>query len=196
MDLISKEISNYFAQLGDLLSKIQVTNAKGEAMELSEGIKSAVNLVKNKAAIGRKVIFIGNGGSSSIASHQITDFCKNGGIRAIAFTDASLLTCFSNDFGYQHVFEKPIQLFADSNDVLFAISSSGRSENILRGVKMARERACEVITMSGFAPNNPLRSAGMLNFYTPSGHYGHVEISHLALCHCIIDTLTAQITNV
>lgn len=194
--MVTKEISNYFSQLGALFSKVQVTDAKGKSMELTDGIEVAMTLIKNETSKGRKVIFIGNGGSNSIASHQTTDFCKNGGMRAIAFTDSSLLTCLSNDFGYPYVFEKSIELHADSGDVLFAISSSGRSENILRGVKAAKDKACEVITMSGFDPNNPLRSAGELNFYTPSSHYGHIEISHLALCHCIVDTLTEKNNSV
>ena len=56
------------------------------------------------------MIFIGNGGSAAIASHQAVDYWKNGGMRAIAFNDASLLTCISNDFGYPQVFEKPIEM--------------------------------------------------------------------------------------
>lgn len=186
----TQEITDYFHQLGALFQKVQVTDSKGGSVPFDDGMEAAINLIRNNTSNGRKVIFIGNGGSSSIASHQATDFCKNGMMRATAFTDASLLTCYSNDFGYPHVFEKSIELHADSSDILIAISSSGCSENILRGVEAAKNRACEIITMSGFEPNNPLRSAGMLNFYVPSNHYGFVEISHLALCHCIVDTLT------
>jgi len=138
------------------------------------------------------VIFIGNGGSAATASHQAIDYWKNGGMRAVAFNDASLLTCVSNDFGYQHVFEKPMEMFADAGDVLFAISSSGRSENILRGVAAATIKGCHVVTMSGFAPDNPLRRAGYLNFYVPSQSYGYVEITHLSLCHCIVDCIVDE----
>lgn len=190
--MVSKDIFDYFLQLETLFSKVQVTNAKGRSIEFTAGMEAAMSLVKNNSSNGRKIIFIGNGGSSSIASHQVTDFCKNGGMRAIAFTDASLLTCLGNDLGYPHVFEKPIELHADSGDILFAISSSGRSENILRGVRAAKDKACEIITMSGFDPNNPLRSKGGLNFYAPSSHYGYVEIIHLALCHCIADMLSKK----
>lgn len=193
--MVSKDISDYFLRLGALFTKVQVTNAKGSSIEFTAGMETAMALVKNNSSNGRKIIFIGNGGSSSIASHQVTDFCKNGGMRAIAFTDASLLTCLGNDLGYPHVFEKPIELHADSGDILFAISSSGRSENILRGVRAAKNKACEIITMSGFDPDNPLRSKGMLNFYVPARHYGHVEITHLTLCHCIVDLLISKGNN-
>ena len=110
-------------------------------------------------------------------------------MRAIAFNDAALLTCISNDFGYRHVFEKPIEMFAQKGDVLVAISSSGQSENILRAVEAAKKRGCEVLTLSGFAADNPLRGKGSLNFYVSSNSYGHVEVVHHAICHCILDTI-------
>lgn len=149
-----------------------------------------MDLVLRQCSRDKKVIFIGNGGSSSIASHQATDFLKNGGMKAIAFTDPSLLTCISNDLGYPKVFEVPVKMLAEEGDILVAISSSGRSENILRGVEVARGKGCEIITMSGFSTDNPLRKTGRLNFYVPSNSYGYVEISHLVLCHCVLDMIT------
>ncbi|OHB89209.1 MAG: hypothetical protein A3D89_00400 [Planctomycetes bacterium RIFCSPHIGHO2_02_FULL_52_58] len=185
----TEDITRYFSQLGSLFKETQVTDAKGAPLELSQGIGEAIHLIQSQSARGKKIIFIGNGGSSSIASHQATDFLKNGGIKAIAFTDPSLLTCVSNDLGYPRVFEVPIKMLAEGEDVLVAISSSGRSENILRGVEAARGKGCEVITMSGFTSDNPLRKTGRLNFYVPSDSYGYVEISHLTLCHCILDMM-------
>lgn len=58
-------------------------------------------------------------------------------------------------------------------------------KNILRGVDVGKRKNCHVITMSGFKPDNPLRSTGEMNFYGPSNSYGYVEITHLALCHSI-----------
>jgi D-sedoheptulose 7-phosphate isomerase len=136
---------------------------------------------------GRKLIFIGNGGSAGIASHLAIDFSKNGGLRALAFNDASALTCLGNDLGYEHVFAKQLDFHAWPGDALMAISSSGASPNILAGVATARTRSCTVITFSGFSENNPLRRTGDLNFYVRSRAYGFVEIAHLALCHAILD---------
>ena len=146
-------------------------------------------LIINQAEANKKLIFIGNGASASISSHMSTDYWKNGGIRAIAFNDSSLLTCISNDYGYKHVFEKPIEMFADTGDILIAISSSGKSENILNGVKAARVKNCHIITCSGFETNNPLRNLGDLNFFVPSKDYGPVEILHLSILHCIVDCI-------
>jgi len=181
----------YLKGLGDVLLKIEVSNAQGTGQSLEAGLEEAVRIVAEQGNKRKKIIFIGNGGSAAIASHQSVDYWKNGGIRAIAFNDTSLLTCIGNDYGYPFVFEKPIEMFADPGDVLIAISSSGKSDNILNGVKMAKKKGLTAITMSGFKPDNPLRSLGDLNFYVPAptGAYGFVEIAHLTLCHCIIDVI-------
>ena len=142
-----------------------------------------------QAASGQKIIFIGNGGSAAISSHMAIDFWKNGGMKAISFNDGPQLTCIGNDYGYKHVFEKPIEMFADSGDILIAISSSGKSENILLGVQAAGLKGCRIITLSGFDENNPLSSIGEFNFYVPSKSYGPVEVIHHSICHCIIDTI-------
>ena len=184
-------IPKYFLELGDMMARVEATDGTSASLEYDEGIRRATELVRGQTTAGRKVIFVGNGGSAAIASHQAVDYWKNGGMRAIAFNDPALLTCVGNDFGYPHVFEKPVAMFADSGDVLIAISSGGRSENILRAVGAGVQAGCRVITMSGFRPDNPLRGRGEVNFYVPSDSYGYVEITHLAVCHCIVDTIIA-----
>jgi D-sedoheptulose 7-phosphate isomerase len=70
---------------------------------------------------------------------------------------------------------------------LVAISSSGKSPNILAATATARERDCRIVTFSGFDEDNGLRSTGDVNFYVRSREYGFVEIAHLSLCHAILD---------
>lgn len=186
---MNRSVPQFFSALAAVFQRVEVTDSEGTNLGFDLGFSAAMALVRTQTARGCKVIFIGNGGSAAIASHQAVDYWKNGGMRAIAFNDSSLLTCVSNDFGYRHVFEKPIAMFADSEDVLIAISSSGQSENIHRGVSAARARQCHVITMSGFQPDNHLRQLGDVNFYVPSRSYGEVEITHLAICHAILDSI-------
>jgi D-sedoheptulose 7-phosphate isomerase len=181
--------TNYFHQLATLGEKFQVTNLQGKSFSSSQGINQAAALVDRQNQQQRKVIFIGNGGSATVASHQAIDYWRNGNIPSITFNDSALLTCISNDFGYDEVFSKPISTFAQSGDILFAISSSGQSANILAGVHQAMSMNCHVITLSAFQPNNPLRQLGHLNFYVPTMSYGFAEIMHLCICHCIIDGL-------
>ena len=184
-------IISYLKGLGDVLLKIEATDSKNAARSPEQGLEEAIKTIVGQTGKKKKIIFIGNGGSAAIASHQSVDYWKNGGMRAIAFNDTSLLTCIGNDYGYEYVFEKPVEMFADPGDVLMAISSSGKSANILNGARMAKKVGCPVITMSGFKPENPLRSLGDVNFYVPAptGAYGFVEIAHLTLCHCIVDMI-------
>ena len=92
-----------------------------------------------------------------------------------------------NDLGYENVFAEQILLHAREGDLLFAISSSGASPNIIAAVKQAIETGCRVVTLSGFREDNPLRQSGKLNWYIKSPEYGFVEIAHLVICHTILD---------
>ena len=189
---MSDAVPAFFSSLADVLFRVEVTDGAGAHRGCDAGVAAAVDLLRTQSGQGRKAIFIGNGGSAAIASHQAVDFWKNGGVRAIAFNDTSLLTCIGNDYGFAEVFAKPVEMFADAGDVLIAISSSGRSENVLRGARAARARHCHVVTLSGFAPDNPLRGLGDLNFYAPGQGYGLVEITHLAVCHAIADLIVER----
>jgi D-sedoheptulose 7-phosphate isomerase len=181
----------FLAELGRLLTRVECTTPAG-ALAVADGLEAAVALIIGQAAQGRKVMFAGNGGSAGIASHQATDLLKNGGVRALALNDPTMLTCLSNDLGFAHVFEKQIETLGDPGDVLIVISSSGKSENILRAAAAGAAAGMRTITMSGFTPDNPLRQRGEIGFYVPSHSYGFVEITHLALCHCIIDTIVER----
>lgn len=182
----------FFSSLGQLCTAITVTDSRGADLGLGPGLEAAANMAAACSDAGGKLLFIGNGASAAIASHMSTDFWKTGGMRSQAFNDPALLTCMGNDYGYPHVFEKPVEMFADPGDVLVAISSSGRSENILRAVDAARARGCRVLTLSGFALDNPLRGRGDINVHVPISAYGPVEVLHHGVCHCVLDILVAE----
>jgi D-sedoheptulose 7-phosphate isomerase len=179
-------LARYTGAMHGLIDGISASNANGELVYV-KAIEHAVELVRIAQGAGRKVIMVGNGGSAGIASHQAVDYWKNGGVRAIAFNDASLLTCISNDLSFEQVFSAPIERFADPEDIVFAISSSGASANILNAAQAARSTGCRLITFSGFAPDNVLRGKGDLNFHVASHSYGLVEILHLFIIHTILD---------
>lgn len=183
-------VGGYFAELARLGTAACVTTADGRSATLDDFVDWVIATARQAHADGRKLMFIGNGGSSAIASHMAEDYSKCGDIRALAFNDPAFITCLGNDLGYEAIFAKQIDLFAQPGDLLFAISSSGRSPNILNGVAAARGRGCQVVTLSGFDADNPLRRLGDYNVYVPASSYGFVEISHLAVCHCILDTAT------
>jgi D-sedoheptulose 7-phosphate isomerase len=186
LHIFAREYHHEFLRvMGDL----RVTAGNGGPMGLFQGVEAVGELMLRQSASGHKLLFIGNGASAGIASHMAADFLKNGGMRTVSFNDGALLTCIGNDYGYRHVFEEPIRVQADPGDILVAISSSGQSENILRGVEAARKKGCAVVTLSGFDQANPLSSLGDFNFYVPSSKYGPVEIAHQFVIHCILDAI-------
>lgn len=180
-------IELYFNTLATLPLKTIVTKCKGENSSLEEICTWATKLIYDTHAQGNKIMFIGNGGSAGIASHMAIDYTKNGNIRSIAFNDGAALTCLGNDLGYDQVFAKQIEMHGRKGDLLIAISSSGRSKNILNAVAQARNIGCNILTLSGFEFDNPLRLMGDYNLFVDNHEYGFVEITHLALCHAILD---------
>jgi len=137
----------------------------------------------------KKIIVVGNGGSAAMASHVAVDFTKAAGIRAINFNEADLITCFSNDYGYEHWVAQALEAYADSGDMTILISSSGKSQNILNAAEKAKNIGLSVITVSGFSPNNPLRKLGDLNLWVDSSEYNIVEMTHHIWLVAIIDYL-------
>lgn len=155
---------------------------------IQQGIAEGIALVKSC----RRVFFIGNGGSSAICSHMAEDYTKCGGIPSFSFSDPALITCFANDYGYEHAQENWINFFFEPGDLLVAISSSGESKNILNAVAAARKKDGKVLTLSGFKPTNTLGTLGDVNIITPTENYGVVECFHQVALHIILDSLNGH----
>jgi len=154
---------------------------------------TAAKKIQNVALRGKKLIIAGNGGSAAMASHVSVDFTKAAGIRAINFNEADLLTCFSNDYGYERVFEKAIEFYGDEGDYLILISSSGSSTNVVNAAKRAKELNMNVITFTGFDSNNPLHQLGDINFWVDSRAYNIVEMTHHIWLLAIVDYIIGDI---
>jgi D-sedoheptulose 7-phosphate isomerase len=184
---LREKLDRYFATLEGLQRGAEVTDRSGQAIPLEQGCEWVRKAAHATHDGDNKIIFVGNGGSAGIASHLAIDFSKNGGLRSMAFNDPAALTCLGNDLGYENVFAKQIDFHARTGDLLIAISSSGRSPNILAAVSAAHARGCRIVTYSGFTEDNELRRTGDVNFFVRSREYGFVEVSHLALCHAVLD---------
>lgn len=192
--ITEQRISDHYMKLASAIGGVRVIDEEGKMVTISDSYNEVISLMRKTHKSGNKIIFIGNGGSAAIASHMAIDYTKNGGIRAIAFNDASLLTCLGNDMGYENLFSSAIGQYSLPGDIVIAISSSGESDNIINGVDLALQKGCEVITLSGFNPDNSLRQYGLLNFYvsTKKGEYGFTEIAHLAILHTILDMICEE----
>ena len=113
-----------------------------------------------------------------MASHLSVDLTKACKIRAVNFNEADLLTCFSNDYGYENWVKEAINSYADKNDLVICISSSVTSKNIINGAIKAQKMGCRVITFSGFKKTNPLKKIGKINFWIDSKNYNIIEMTH------------------
>ena len=151
------------------------------------------DLVVAASRRGRKVILIGNGGSAAMASHVAVDLTKNAGIRAINFNEADLITCFANEYGFEQWMARAVEQYGDAGDVLIAISSSGKSLNILNACEAARRMTfASVITLSGLSPDNPLRRLGDENFWVDSRAYNLVELTHQFWLLALVDLIIGR----
>ena len=185
--MLQQRMKRYFALMGELPMKAKVTDRDGMPLGLDDFFAFFERHSRAAHEAGNKLMFVGNGGSAAIASHMAIDYSKNGGLRALSFNDGAALTCLANDLGYENVFAHQIDLHGQAGDLLIAISSSGTSANIVRAAEVACDRACTVLTLSGFSPDNGLRGLGDMNVYIPSSEYGFVEVSHLNICHAALD---------
>lgn len=178
--------------LNGLLSGLLITDDAGASLPVTDGFRELGRMTKELNS-GRGTLFlIGNGASASIASHIAADMGKNAHVRTEVFTDLAQITALANDFCYEQVFAKPLQMKMRRGDMLAAISSSGRSPNILQAANEARRLGGNVVTFSAMERDNPLRSTGRLNFYVPADTYGMAEICHTAISHFWIDLMLLE----
>lgn len=191
--MTNTNLGDYLIFVKKAILDIRITDSNKKRLETTETLKKIINLFKQLKIKKKKLILIGNGGSASVCGHISEDFTKVGKIRAINFNDGPFLTCLSNDYSFEQVFEKAIEFHADPGDVLIAISSSGNSINIQKGVLAAKKKKCFTITFSGFKSDNPLSKMGDINIYTPTNNYGITEITHEMILHYLLDRIAGFI---
>lgn len=140
---------------------------------------------------GRQVFLAGNGGSATIASFFCTDFCKTAAgegkrpMRALSLTDnVSYLTAVANDIGYDSVFVRQLENWLESGDLVFLISGSGSSPNVVRAAEFAKAKGAKVLAMTGF-DGGKLRPMADICLHVPCDQYGVIEDLHQAACHML-----------
>jgi D-sedoheptulose 7-phosphate isomerase len=151
------------------------------------------------------ILVFGNGGSAAIAEHLSCDFMKGVAhdvplnyphVHSLV-SNQSLMTAIANDYGYNQVFSKQIEYTSYSNALAIAISSSGNSENIVRGLKMASLKGYTCAALVGFDGGRVVSEclAAGLTVHVKSCNYGVVEDSHQIIMHAIAQQLRLQQSN-
>ena len=155
-------------------------------------VEKAASLVIECIRRGSKLIFFGNGGSASDSQHLAAEFVgryegERKALPAIAFTtDTSILTAVGNDYGFDRVFERQVEALARPGDVIFAISTSGNSKNVIAAVKKARQLK---ITTVGFLGRDggQLKSLVDLAFVVPSQKTSRIQECHIMIGHILCE---------
>jgi D-sedoheptulose 7-phosphate isomerase len=149
---------------------------------------------------GGKVLFCGNGGSAADAQHLAAELVGRFGrdnppLAAIALTtDTSILTCLSNDYGFEEVFARQVHAHGREGDVLVGISTSGRSENVLRAVQAAGKLGLTTIVLVG-ADGGPLAEAADLTLKVPSINSQRIQEAHITIGHIVLDLLEQELAS-
>lgn len=177
----------------ELISKLEQTSItireQNRKLKYDEGIQKLVDIFTKHKREQTNLFFIGNGGSSAIASHMTADFMKNGGMNTYNLYDNAVTTCMGNDYGYEYIFSRPLDFLLKENDLLVAISSSGNSQNIINAIEVAQKKQVDVITFTGFIEENKAKQLGKINVYVPSNKYGIVESIHNLMLQQIVDMI-------
>lgn len=169
----------YGAYLSEVLSKLDYS-------QVGQMIETVID-ARNR---GAQIFFVGNGGSAATASHFANDISIGTRVtdkpfKAMALTDnLAIITAVANDDGYEHIFTKQLQNFANTNDVLVAISASGNSPNVIQAVEYAKKKNMTVIGLTGF-DGGKLREMSDIKIHvqTQKGEYGPVEDVHMFIDH-------------
>lgn len=163
---------------------------------LSEKIYEAAMALTSSLNNGGKAMFCGNGGSAADSQHLATELVvrlsadrDRKALPGIALTtDSSILTAASNDFGFENLFSRQIEALGNAGDILFALSTSGNSRNIIRAVEAARHKAIYTVGLLG-GDGGRLGSVVDCPLIVPSKNTQRVQEAHIAIGHIIIFTV-------
>jgi D-sedoheptulose 7-phosphate isomerase len=183
-----KRATGYLGDARSLLERIPVETLEGIFRILCEAYRH-----------DRQVIVMGNGGSAALASHFAVDLGKGTTaagrrrFRVLSIVDNTpVMTAYANDFSYAEVFSEQIRSLAAPDDVVFGISGSGNSPNVLNGLKAAREMGATTVVLTGYKGGKAIDMAD-LTLVVPSDDMQHIEDSHLMLMHLFMQAMCEHV---
>ena len=136
-----------------------------------------------------RIIVLGNGGSSSVASHISQDYMKFEGKKVSILSDPSMITMLSNDFGYENAYQKFLEYYVEDDTLVVIISSSGESTNMINCMNHCEEHGISYGVLTGFHSHNTLRRGARYakwNYHVDSDSYGEVECVHQIFLHGVV----------
>ncbi|HQT78729.1 MAG: phosphoheptose isomerase [Rhodospirillales bacterium 20-64-7] len=171
------------------------------ATELADTVIKVVDACEASLRAGGKLLFCGNGGSAADSQHLATEMLirlrgshERESIAALALTlDPAMLTACGNDYGYDRVFERPLRGLGRRGDVLFGITTSGRSANVIKALEAARDMGIVTVGLLG-GKGEPALSLCDFALLVPDAETARVQECHIALGHAVLELLEDRIT--
>ena len=179
------EFNKYIDELESLQTYLKAIITSSDKVEAIINIKKCLSL-------GGKIIFFGNGGSASDSQHLCAEFVgrykkDRAPLAAIALnTDTSIITAVANDMGYEKIFTRQVQALAKKEDILFAISTSGESKNVLDAVKFGNDMGIFSISLTGMK-DSTLSKLSNISLNVPSNKVNHIQEMHIIIGHFICE---------
>jgi len=176
----------------------QSIQVKKDALALNrDAICQATDLIIQALHDKKKIILFGNGGSAADSQHIAAEFVgrflkEREALPAISLTtDTSCLTALGNDYSFDIIFARQIEALAESGDVVLAISTSGKSKNVLAGVEAARAKGLKTIAVTGY-DGGPLAQLTDVKIIVPAKHTARIQETHSCILHCICELVEEQ----
>jgi len=187
-----EKINELFIESSNVISKSKVLSKK-----INDSIKLIISSFEHK----NKILIFGNGGSASDAQHMAAEFISRYllerlSLPAIALTtDTSILTSIGNDYHFDKIFSRQCESLVNKGDIVIAISTSGKSQNVILGIEEAKRKGAKIISLTG---NN----GGILNQISdicleiPSNETPRIQEGHRILIHIICELVESHFKNV
>lgn len=166
-------------------SKLTVTST-----DLADDIQHAISVMTSCLKKGNKIVVFGNGGSAADAQHFAAELLgrfklERKAMPSIALTtDTSALTAIGNDYGFEFVFSRQCEALVVKGDIALAISTSGKSKNIVKGVETCKARGAKIISLTG-GDGGKLKNISDINIIVPSNDTAKIQEVHRIILHVI-----------
>ena len=145
-----------------------------------------------KTSKKNKILVFGNGGSASTANHFANDMTKNAKIKTFSFSNDNLITCYSNDYGFENWIKKALEHYGSKNDLCIFISASGNSKNVVKAAKFCKKLKIKSYSLTGFKKNNQLNKISDNSIWIKSNSYNQIEIIHHMILLTVVDILIGK----
>ena len=191
-------MSNYENDILNIFEKS--ATVINESKSSIKEINSAVNMIIKTIEKGKKIVIFGNGGSAADAQHMAAEFVgryliERDSLPAIALTtDTSALTGIGNDYGFEKVFARQCDALVNNGDLVIAISTSGKSPNIIEVIKTSKNKNAKIILLTG-KNNNKLKHLTDITIRVPSNETPRIQESHRIIIHIICEFVEKHFLN-